>query len=145
MENTKVCYAFVDYELNGVVEPDCLLDTVLAAGDSYVAVPEDGQIFHRWDGDILTTQMPADSHQLPAELTGVVLLQGRLSWHSHSGSTASLFSERLSDRNCVNWPSDFGSPVSSLTLSSSVCNRELDINREPQKERVVRDVEGHVG
>ncbi len=46
----------------------------------------DGQdiaaVFHRWDGEIITVQTPDANHQLPRELTGVVIIQGSLTWHS---------------------------------------------------------------
>ena len=57
-------------------------------GDSVVVV------FHRWDGEMLITQSPDAGHKLPAELTGIVTIQGRLAWHRQA--------------------SDFGQSVASL-------------------------------
>lgn len=47
------------------------------AGETIAAV------FQRWDGQILTLirQTPEANHQLPQELTKVVNIQGRLTWH----------------------------------------------------------------
>lgn len=46
----------------------------------------DGQaiaaVFHRWDGEIVAVQNPSGSHQLPGLLTGIITVQGRLTWHS---------------------------------------------------------------
>jgi len=39
-------------------------------------------IFRRWDGDILTIHTPNAIRELPRELTDVVKIQGRLSWHN---------------------------------------------------------------
>lgn len=41
-------------------------------------------VFHRWDGQILTVQTPGAVHQLPQELTPVISVQGRLSWHAQA-------------------------------------------------------------
>jgi TolB protein len=50
------------------------------------AYSPDGQtiaaIFHRWDGEQLTLTQPGQPHRLSTEITGVVTLQGRLTWHS---------------------------------------------------------------
>lgn len=55
------------------------------AGDAIVAV------FHRWDGDQLMLIHPAAGHALPAELTGLTTIQGRLAWHPR----AMLFGDPL--------------------------------------------------
>jgi TolB protein len=48
----------------------------------------DGQaiaaVFHRWDGEIITIQNPAADHQLPRQITGIINVQGRLSWHAEA-------------------------------------------------------------
>jgi TolB protein len=58
----------------------------------------DGQaiaaVFHRWDGEIITLQTPAAAHQLPRQITPVITVQSRLTWHG--GAV------------------DFGQPVASL-------------------------------
>jgi dipeptidyl aminopeptidase/acylaminoacyl peptidase len=45
----------------------------------------DGQavagVFHRWDGEIITVQVPGNRHQLPRQITGLITVQGRLTWH----------------------------------------------------------------
>lgn len=62
------------------------------AGETLVA------IFHRWDGEILTAQNPQVAHQLPRELTGLAMIQGRLSWHGQAA--------------------EFGQPLASLAAGS---------------------------
>jgi TolB protein len=61
-------------------------------GDSLAA------IFHRWDGEVLMTQSLAAAHQLPNQLTDVVAIQGRLTWHEQA--------------------TNFGQPVDSLADSN---------------------------
>ena len=60
--------------------------TWLGRSDGPAWSPHDGTriaaIFRRWDGDILTIQTPGATHELPLELTDVVRIQGRLSWHN---------------------------------------------------------------
>lgn len=41
-------------------------------------------VFHRWDGEIVTLHTPGAKHQLPRELTKVVTIQGRLTWHKRA-------------------------------------------------------------
>jgi TolB protein len=50
------------------------------AGDAIAA------IFHRWDGEILTlhSQTPDAAHQLHQELTDVIKIQGRPTWHKEA-------------------------------------------------------------
>lgn len=67
-------------------------------------------IFHRWDGEILTVQTPGVRHELPRELTDVITMQGRLSWHGQ--------------------PAEVGLPVSSLadTGVSALYQESLLVN-----------------
>jgi TolB protein len=41
-------------------------------------------IFHRWNGEVLILETIGEAHVLPRELTDVITIQGRLSWHSEA-------------------------------------------------------------
>jgi TolB protein len=48
----------------------------------------DGQhlaaVFHRWDGDLIALTQPGHPHQLPALITPVIAIQGRLTWRERA-------------------------------------------------------------
>lgn len=48
----------------------------------------DGQaiaaVLHRWDGEVIVIQDPAAGPRLPRQITGVITVQGRLSWHGQA-------------------------------------------------------------
>ncbi|RMF02507.1 MAG: hypothetical protein D6768_08090 [Chloroflexi bacterium] len=41
-------------------------------------------VFHRWDGEQVTLTTPGAAHRLPAEVTAVGAIQGRLAWHPNT-------------------------------------------------------------
>ncbi|MBN1992217.1 MAG: PD40 domain-containing protein [Anaerolineae bacterium] len=41
-------------------------------------------IFHRWDGEVVALQTSGAIHQLPHLLTGIISIQGRLTWHQQA-------------------------------------------------------------
>ncbi len=54
-------------------------------------------VFHSWDGQILTVQTVAAQHQLPHELSEVVNLQGRLTWHAQATNFGEVISTLAGD------------------------------------------------
>jgi TolB protein len=75
-------------------------------GDMLVA------IFHRWDGEIVALQTVGAGHALPHLLTGVIAVQGRLTWHAQV--------------------IDFGQSVTTLVDpgTSSLYQEDLSLNQE---------------
>lgn len=80
------------------------------AGDALAGV------FHRWDGEILTLNSPTDEHRLPRQLTPVVTIQGRLSWHGQAV--------------------EFGQPLATLADAgeSPLYTEQLAVNDNPDEE-----------